>query len=300
MGSAKLGSSGMRFWGMCLIVVELLAVSLGAGAASAQEDARPQDAYWQNAYCINPRIPMRVRRNQTAGTVSLLFDITADGRPTNIRVIAAKADGDNFAEAALARNAEKALQEWEYFAYIKDGVEAPRSNIEVTFRFLKSDARPAELSGVEACTTSMLPAPPSHAGDPRDPLVNLARCWRPSMPYLADQAKQSAVVEVRFNVDEAGTIQDIRLAPAQERNAYAEQALSALSKWKYHPFMRLGEPVTRVDLALEISFGEPPAPGMENACSHAPFGSSVSSPEKKCSITIDHKGEAESSPSCGK
>lgn len=273
-------------------------------AAYAQSGAQPTDPFWQNAYCINPTSPRSVKLKPTEGFATLLFDITAEGDTTNIRIISTgSADPSNKRMAAdFGRAAKQALRRWEYFAYIKDGVEAPRKDVPVRFDFV-ADAGPSKPSREKGCITSVLPEPPSHAGDPTLPLVNIARCWQPNIPASADKQGRSAEVLLDFDIDTKGNVVDPRLHPSQDENEFTRAALRVLKKWKYHPFLKAGEPIERPDLTLAFTFGNADDIDGKSSCRHAPFGGTALTfkavdPSKRCHIRFDVEGLPEPSKGC--
>jgi len=243
--------------------------------AISQQDAEPTNAFWQNEYCINPRVPYIVRRAPTEGEVSVLFDISATGKPKNSRIISAKAaNGEERFASAFARSVQSVLKRWEYFAYINEGIEAPRIDVPLRFSFVEHGTDLDALDAEQRCVTSLLPEPPSHAGDPKDPMVNLARCQPPSMPARADKKKTSSQVTVTFDITKKGKLSNISLAPDQSEDDFSKEVLRALKKWRYTPFMKAGKPVERTNLAMDFTFGDQDERQDQVACNHAAFGSS--------------------------
>ena len=268
---------------------------LGAVAAFgqpvlAQTDAEPQNGFWQNQYCINPSVPHMARLKPTEGEVSVLFDISAAGKPENIRIAAASSakGGDRFA-GAFARSVTQALERWEYFAYINEGVEAPRADVGLIFNFVAPGTNAKALSG-NSCVTSVLPVPPSSAGDPSDPFVNLARCMPPFMPRGADKNQVSSQVNLIFSVTPKGKLTNVSLAPGQEENNFYKEARRALKGWRYNPFLKQGKPIARENIMLAVTFGNQPD-GKVPACKHAPFGNSLklnaARESKRCQVKFN-------------
>jgi len=261
--------------------------------ASSQQDAEPANAFWQNEYCINPRVPYIVRRAPTEGEVSVLFDISATGKPENSRITSAKAaNGEERFAKAFAKSVQSVLKRWEYFAYINEGVEAPRVDVPLRFSFVKHGTNLDTLDAEQRCVTSLLPEPPSHAGDPKDPLVNLARCRPPSMPTRADKKEISSQVSVTFDVTDQGKLGNVSLAPGQPEDSFSKEVLQALKMWRYTPFMKAGKPIERANLALNFTFGGQVERQEQVACNHAAFGSSrklgASGTLKRCEIRFNN------------
>ncbi len=262
-------------------------------SATSQQNVEPANAFWQNAYCINPSVPYIVRRAPTEGEVAVLFDISAAGKPGNFRVTSAKAaNGDERFANAFAKSVERGLKRWEYFAYISEGVEAPRFDVPLTFNYVEHGTNVDALDGEQRCVTSLLPEPPSHAGDPNDPLVNLARCQPPSMPARADREKLSSQVSVTFDVTEEGKLNNVSLAPDRQEDSFSKEALRALKRWRYNPFLNVGTPIERTNLALDFTFGDQVEGLGKLACNHAAFGSSrklgVTGTSKRCEIRFNN------------
>lgn len=289
------------FWQLAIVLLAVLNFTLSP--VSAQNDANPQNALWQNAYCINPAVPFGMRNGGTEGIVSVVFDISAAGKPENIRVtnVSTEKGAKNTAPKALANSAIRAIGKWKYFAFIEDGQEAARRDVTLTFRFIQKSAV-GTMTREESCTTGILPDRPSHKGDPTDPLVNLARCMRPYMPRMADANKTSAKVGVTFNIDEDGQLEDIQLLPNSTQDNFAAAALRAVRTWKYHPFLSGGEPIARSDMALDITFGKGLKREGTEICTHAPFSTSSQKQQDpdatKCEVIVGFLKTPELSEGC--
>lgn len=277
---------------MIRVFAILLLLPLLPNAVWGQEDADTQNPFWQNEYCINPSVPYSARLNPREGSASLLFDITADGKPNNIRVVSVTAaDGDKKLADDFGRDAKKSLKRWEYFAYIKDDQEAPRFDVPITFKFVDKTDDLGRAAGHERCLSSTLPEPPSHAGDPRDPLVNLAQCQIPNIPLAADKQKISGKVALVYNIKKNGQLADIRLADAQEDNPFAREAMRAIKQWRYKPYLDAGKKTARPDVTVEFAFGDIDESN-QISCTQAPFGTSrtisVTPNASLCKITYNN------------
>lgn len=306
IGSLHIGGHMKKTF--CRVAIALFAaLNLSISPVVAQPDAKPADPMWQNSYCINPSIPRSVKLKPTEGFATLLFDVTADGRTTNVRITSAGSDdlsNERFAND-FGNAARQAVKRWEYFAYIKDGVEAPRQDVPIRFDFVEDTGSDDRLSREESCVTSYLPEPPSHKGDPTLPLVNIARCRTPNIPASADRQGQSAQVMLEFDVDTAGNVVEPRLPETQESNEFTKAALRALSKWKYHPFLKAGEPISRPNLTLAFTFGEADDIEGKSSCRHAPFGSvplkfNTQGGSELCVMKFDVTGMPQLSRGCWK
>lgn len=292
------------------ILVLIAAIHVASAVAAKDDfDEDPQNAFWQNAYCINPSASRNARLTPTPGSASLLFDIKANGETTNIRIVATEAGepGNERIAASYGLSARRAVKQWEYFAYIEDGAEAPRHDVSVTFHFVHPQDEHNDMPREQACTTSLLPEPPSHVGDPTDALVNLARCWVPNVPISAELQKLSGTAALRFDVDKDGNVQNIQLPEGSAGDPFVKEAEKALEKWRYHPYLDAGQPLARTDIVANFSFGEAPEhkkKGRKASCLHAEFGNrptiSVLAPVKQCIIKYDADGIPEPNDACRK
>ena len=156
----------------------------------------------------------------------------------------------------------------------------------------------------KACTTSLLPEPPSHVGDPTDALVNLARCWVPNVPISAELQKLSGSAALRFDVDKDGNVQNIKLPEGSDGDPFVKEAEKALKKWRYHPYLDAGQPLARSGILANFSFGEAPdlgKKGRKASCLHSEFGHrptiGVLAPVNQC--VIKYGADAVPKPSKG-
>ncbi|WP_262693135.1 energy transducer TonB [Kordiimonas aquimaris] len=287
-------------WGQ---INALMMVVVFVQPVTAQEGADIQNPFWQNEYCVNPTAPYAAKLNPTAGKVSVLFDITADGRPENIRIVSASAEeGGERVANALARSAARALKKWEYFAYIQNSVESPRFDVPLTFNYVDHDTDVSDLTDDERCTTSMMPEPPSHAGDPTDAFVNLAQCMAPNMPLKADRENVSGQVTLTFDVNAKGRLKNVTLAPNEEESSFSAEAKRALKQWRYRPFLKAGKSIERKSLSVSFEFGGATEEIELGSCNHAPFGTSrklnAVSKSQQCRISFSYDGVPEPSKEC--
>ncbi len=98
-------------------------------APPALADDDPADGYWLASRCKGARLSYEVRRDEIAGHVSVLFDIAPNGKVENIRITESEPAG------MMDTNVMNAVRGWRYFAYIKDGAEAARKDVSLTFTF---------------------------------------------------------------------------------------------------------------------------------------------------------------------
>ncbi|MCJ9429504.1 energy transducer TonB [Kordiimonas marina] len=99
---------------------------------------------WRVSSCTNPNLSFEAKKSTEPGSVTAVFDITPNGRVTNIRIQHPEASHGmaNFVKAALRR--------WRYFAYLADGKEAGRTDVTLTFTY--------GMDGKESCTYTRVPS----------------------------------------------------------------------------------------------------------------------------------------------
>lgn len=77
-------------------------------------------------------------------------------------------------------------------------------------------------------------------------------------PQAREQGVEGHVV-VRYDVDEQGRVRNARVVSASPRDVFDESALQAVSRWRFRPAQRQGEPhaveglESRLDFSLEGS-----------------------------------------------
>ena len=81
---------------------------------------------------IEPQYPMRAAERGTEGSCSVRFDVTADGTPTNIRILACDS-------SLFERAAERAVERWRYSPKVENGIPVARVNVETRFEFRLAD-----------------------------------------------------------------------------------------------------------------------------------------------------------------
>lgn len=123
----------------------LLAATMGLPAPTAFAEGNPDDGNWLASRCKAARLAFAVKQQQLEGHVKVQYDITANGRVTNIRIV------ESVPEGVMDRSVTSAIRGWRYFAYIKDGVEARRKDVALTFTF------GGDTAMEPSCTHSPLP-----------------------------------------------------------------------------------------------------------------------------------------------
>ena len=126
------------------LAVAGVAAAISTGAVQAADE--PQNGYWLASRCKGARLAYEAKRDGISGHVTVLYDIAPDGRTDNIRIIESEPEG------IMDQSVTTAVRGWRYFAYMKDGQEAGRKDVKLTFTF--GHGEPAD--GRE-CTHTPLP-----------------------------------------------------------------------------------------------------------------------------------------------
>ena len=74
-----------------------------------------------------PAYPLRAQEQGREGTCTALFDVSALGKPYNIKVTCS--------DPVFVRAARRAVEQWKYNPKIQDGVAVPRRNMQTPFQF---------------------------------------------------------------------------------------------------------------------------------------------------------------------
>lgn len=84
------------------------------------------------------------------------------------------------------------------------------------------------------------------------PLVQIP----PPYPHGAKMRNREGMVELEYTVTEKGSVKDIVIVDAKNRNLFGQAAMRAVSKWKYKPLIVDGKPVpvrVRVIIQFELT-----------------------------------------------
>lgn len=76
----------------------------------------------------------------------------------------------------------------------------------------------------------------------------------PRFPVEAMRQGLSGWVKLAFNINESGSVTDIRVIEAEPRNVFDREAIRALRRWKYQPQFVEGQPVKQMDLQVQLDF----------------------------------------------
>lgn len=112
-----------------ILVSAICGIAMASVSAPVMAEGDPTDGNWLNSRCKSARLARAVAQQKIEGHVTVKYDITASGRVTNIRIT------DSQPSDVMNRSVTNAIRGWRYFAYIKDGVEAARTDVEMTFTF---------------------------------------------------------------------------------------------------------------------------------------------------------------------
>lgn len=245
-------------------LVATLSGTLLASYGSYADEPQPQSGLWNYSNCSTPRFGPAVLRKRTPAYATLLFDISLDGHPENIRVT--KSSPGHLIDKA----ARKAIKRWQYFAYIEDGELKPRKDVAITFTYgdepIAKDA---------SCTHTPWPEGASHEGDPTDPFIQLKRCRSLILPRAAARNHLSATARVRYDISPEGNTINLKLIEVNtaKPEIFEQPALAAVSRWRYAPFLKKGETQTREGLEVTLNFGDLPSGAVEHPCSYASWES---------------------------
>lgn len=240
-----------------IIVAALFSSGTLGGAASAQETPRPQDPMWKNEICANPTLPRSVIKSRFGGSVSVLFDIDADGQVTNIRIT--KADHPGKMDYSIQR----ALKRWRYFAYFEEGALAPRKDVALTFTYGEEQR--------DSCTHSSLPERPSTLGDIKDPFNQLKSCFTLVIPKTLARDKTPGYAELAYRITSDGKVKDIQLLETSHPDHLESVAKASLKRWTYYPFKKAGTDIARPDMKVRFHFGDLADGANESLCGFAPW-----------------------------
>lgn len=232
-----------------------LAVAMAPVDASASP--APLDPMWKVAACGNPRLTRTAISKRVTGHVSALFDITVEGKVTNIRIT------DSHPAGMMDYSAKQALKRWEYFAYLKDGKLSSRENVSVTFTFGPDQTR--------SCTHAPLPELPSTAGLASDPFAALRVCPHLKMSKRAARKRKPGLVSLQYDINKKGEVKNVQVLEELPDDRFTKEARNALIRWKYSDFLTKGAPTPRPAMRVTFHFGEVPEGANKHHCAHAPW-----------------------------
>jgi TonB family protein len=157
-------------------------------------------------------------------TVVVLFDVTKDGSPENVRVV--ETTDSCFDETAVA-----AVRGWKYKPRLVDGFVRPQEDLEASFTFVFKEPTQAE----DFDARPLLRVPPRYPDQCQ---------WR---------ADGSESVFVEFDISVEGVPENIRTIESTNP-CFNGAAKNAVKKWRYHPKTIAGKPAVRKGVVTQITF----------------------------------------------
>jgi TonB family protein len=220
----------------------ILVASLGglAGLMSAAPDYSPMKIV-QTVPVVYPQETSQL--GITSGEVGVAISVDETGKLTDYLVIA-------YSHPKFADRAVDALKRWKYEPARIAG-EAHSATAELAFNFetrgpvlvnlnltsyiemLNAQLRPTAYS-YSACRLSQL-----------DRIPTPTKVVQPGVPLAAKELTEKLVVTVHFYIDEQGRVRlpAVDRASSQSAEAFAAEALAAVSQWQFEPPMSRGRPV---------------------------------------------------------
>lgn len=187
------------------------------------------------------------------GTTQIAIQVDEKGTLTDALVIGYT--HKSFADAALA-----GLKKWNFEpAYLDDRAHGATMNLTIMFEMkglvvvnLTADnvievqrlrAR-SDLYGAWACSLSEL-----------DRIPTPKKVISPRNPLGPDKTSRTVSLSVHFYIDQQGKVRlpAVSRAASQENDAYAAEAISAISQWEFEPPLSHGKP-TLVAASQEFNF----------------------------------------------
>ncbi len=263
---------------MQYIFLCFLFISIIGGVSANQADIIPTDGLWNNARCSNPRFSSSVASKRIKAYADLLYDISSDGHVMNIRVKESSPPG------LIDKAAIKAIKRWKYFAFMDNGIEAPRKDVEITFTY---GGTPDE--GEATCTHTPWPQASSSIGHINDPYNQLRTCHTLAIPRMAAHDRVTGRVDLQFNISKQGIVRDINVVQSSQKNTFTNTSIAALRRWRYHPYIQTGKATARDNLAVTFFYGELPDKASPHPCSFASWtsGNTITQIIEKAPWTIE-------------
>ena len=78
---------------------------------------------------------------------------------------------------------------------------------------------------------------------------------KPKYPRAALAAGIEGWVEFKVDVDETGTVENVRCVGGEQKSLFQDEARRAVEKWKYKPFLDAnGKPIKKTDHVVRVDF----------------------------------------------
>ena len=77
---------------------------------------------------------------------------------------------------------------------------------------------------------------------------------QPKYPIQAARDRVEGYVKLSFDINENGETSDIKVIDESPEKVFSEQAILAVTKWKYEPYIVDGKPVIQELVAVQLDF----------------------------------------------
>ena len=118
----------------------------------------------------------------------------------------------------------------------------PSPQVDLPAPQLDLSLSPVITSGPRLALPPALPGPPSPGRGDRPPLI--AARFPPPYPYFARRRGIQGQVRVRFLVDRKGQVKRVEIMEAKPRGVFEDSVLNTVSRWRFSPAIRGGQPAT--------------------------------------------------------
>ena len=207
----------------------LFLAAIGVAAAfSAYASDEPEEIPARPVYPKLPTYPAACEPAATdpapSASVTVVYEVTADGRPRNVRV--RESSDPCFDDTAIA-----AIRNWDFEPRRVNGRRMSQEDLETTFVFILEE----ETQAVNFDARPKKRVPPTYP----------SRCMR--------GAEDIEAVLVTFDVTEQGETDNIEVADTSN-DCLDKSAIEAVEQWTYRPKLVDGEPVRREGVETLITF----------------------------------------------
>lgn len=179
----------------------------------------------------------------TSGDVGVAISIDETGKLTDCLVTA-------YSHPKFADRAVEALKRWKYEPARLNG-EPHSATAELTFHFETRGPIIVNLtlsSYLELMSVQLRPTAFSYSAcrlSQLDRIPTPTKVVQPGLPLAAKDLKKKLVVTVHFYIDEHGQVRlpAVDRESSQAAEAFAAEALAAVSQWQFEPPLSHGQPV---------------------------------------------------------
>ncbi len=224
---------------ICLALLAGLPLLMVAQEPSAAVQAKLPDSVGLVAIkTVQPAYPQMAEGQAMQRRVTVRLQVAESGEVEAVEVVS----GD----ALLAEAVVAACREWQFKAFIKDGLPIKIAT-RVTYEFLPADK---SVKLVQTAPTAANTAAPLRVLQAAAEL-QLARKVTPQYPPIARDGRIMGDVVLRAVISKEGVITDLRLITGHPMLAPA--AIKAVRQWQYKPYLLNGEPV-EVETLITVRF----------------------------------------------